>query len=312
MARRRERRPEPRPTAALGEGDVPSLLQLEQFTQASLRQWLAAGRALDELQRSVFFGLERQRKAHSEELVEAIRGKLIPGSPFTGWARITDYRYCLEPLSVAGSLRHGGRFNIGEDIDAAAFPPFPALYIAENYETAYRERFGNEPTQSQPAKLSPDEFALRSPGSFTHVALRGALELVLDASDAAALSPFVAVLRQFVMPREVRVLARQLGMRAPPTLIRSVTNLQRQMLHPHWRALPVQFALPSNSQVFGRIAAAAGAHGILYPSARNATGHCLALFPQNWPGGASFVEVIDPVPSEARFTRVDGKSTTLQ
>lgn len=75
--------------------------------------------------------------------------------------------------------------------------------------------------------------------------------------------------------------------------------------------LPQQFDLPSNSQVFGRIAVAAGLHGIQYPSARQQGKRCLALFPQNWTDSGSVVEVADEAPSGARLTRVDGKTKVL-
>jgi hypothetical protein len=101
-------------------------------------------------------------------------------------------------------------------------------------------------------------------------------------------------------------------MRAPPTMVRSAAGLQRQLLHRDWRIYPVQFDLPSNSQVFGRIAVAAGVHGILYPSTRQADGRCLALFPQNWKASSSFVEVTDAAPSGARLTRLDGTSPLFQ
>jgi hypothetical protein len=70
--------------------------------------------------------------------------------------------------------------------------------------------------------------------------------------------------------------------------------------------LPQQFDLPANSQIFGRIAAAAGIHGILYPSARNVAKRCLALFPQNWAGSGSYVQVSDAAPEGAQLTRIDG------
>jgi hypothetical protein len=70
----------------------------------------------------------------------------------------------------------------------------------------------------------------------------------------------------------------------------------------------MQFDLPSNSQIFGRLVSGAGIHAILYPSTRASPQRCLALFPQNWAGSASFVEVIDAMPEEARVTRIHGSS----
>ena len=312
MARRQRRRRNPVHNPKLAEGELPSLTQLEQFSEVSLRQWRNSAKNLTELQTALFFGLELERQRHSQALVEAIRENLKQGQPFDRWARIVDYRYSLAPLSVAGSVKgNGGRFNMGAALNPAAFPPFPALYIAENYQTAFRERFASDPTSGAHG-LSADEIALRSPGSFAHVVLRGQLELVLDVREIQPLQQMAAVLGRFAMPDRVRRLARQLNMRSPPTLVRSASALQRQLLHRDWRTLPMQFDLPSNSQIFGRIAAAAGAHAILYASARHEGNACLALFPQNWSGSGSFVEVMDGTPSQARLTRIDGDSRQLQ
>ena len=89
-----------------------------------------------------------------------------------------------------------------------------------------------------------------------------------------------------------------------PALLDAVA-LQRQLLHPHWRMLPMQYDLPANCQVFGRLASAAGLHALRYPSARHEGRQCLVLFPQNWGGSAFFVEVADAVPPEARLVRLD-------
>lgn len=50
----------------------------------------------------------------------------------------------------------------------AAFTAFPALYVAEDYDTAFRERFAG-PSSVRSGELSAQELALRSPGSFTQV-----------------------------------------------------------------------------------------------------------------------------------------------
>ena len=281
-------------------------MQLESFSDLSLRQWQTAAKNLTELQSALFFGLELERQRHSEALIDAVRGSLTCGEPFERWARIVDYRYCFAPLSVAGSVkRDGGRFNMGAALNPATFPPFPALYIAADYQTAYKERFGSDPEASSKG-LTADEVALRVPGSFTHVALRGRIELLMDIRETHSLQKMAAVLRKFSLPAQIRYLARKLGMRSPPNLVRSAAALQRQVLHKDWRTLPMQFDLPSNSQIFGRIVAAAGAHAILYSSVRQEGGACLALFPQNWTGSSSFVEVMDGAPSQARLLRIDG------
>jgi RES domain-containing protein len=310
--KRRPRPPRiPSRAPAAAEGDAPALIELERFSQASLQDWRAAEHRLRQLHQSLFFGLEEQRQNHSAELIDALRSHALSGQPFENWARIVDYRYSNAPLSLAGSgTRIGGRFNIGAGINAAAFTSFPALYIAQDYETAFRERFPMN-DRARKAELTAEELALRAPGSFTHVALRGQVETVIDVGDAQALKSFVGVLSEFLMPRVVRDLARRMGMR-PLGLVRTASGLQRQLMHANWRAEPMQFDLPANSQVFGRIASAAGLHGILYPSSRNANTQCLALFPQNWAAGSSFVEVMGGAPSDARLTRIDGTTRAFQ
>lgn len=126
-----------------GEGDLPSLVLLEQFSQLSLRQWLASARKLDELQSVLFFVLELARQQFSKELIEAIR------------TRVT----VVDSISVEVSTRPHSRNS-------------PALYIAEDYPTAIRERFGSN-TDVGPHGLTGAELALRAPASFTHVVLRG-------------------------------------------------------------------------------------------------------------------------------------------
>jgi hypothetical protein len=292
----------------LAEGELPALTQLERFSELSVRQWRNSAKNLTDLQSALFFGLELERQRHSPALIDAIRTNLAPGRPFERWARIVDYRYAFAPLSVAGSVKSaGGRFNIGASLNPVTFPPFPALYVAENYSTAFMERFGFDPTANY-STLAPEEIALRSPGSFAHVSLRGQLELVLDIREIQSLQAMATVIRRFALPDRVRRLARKIGMRSPPSIVRSAAALQRQLMHRDWRTLPMQFDLPSNSQIFGRIAAAAGTHGILYSSVRQVGGACLALFTQNWCGSTSFVEVMDGTPSAARLTRVDGET----
>lgn len=300
--------PRPKPAGSAGEPELPSLVELERFSAASLHQWSAAATRLQTLHRALYFELESLRQRDSDRLVEAVRLCAINHFVFKDWSRIVDYRYSLEPLSVAGSVRNeGGRFNVGAALSPGAFTAFPALYVADDYPTAFLERFGSS-AGPHGSGLTGEDLALRKPGSFTQVRLRGTLENVLDVGDLDALRPLVNVIKEFPLPKAVAQMARKLGLRQSPWLIRSPTTLQRQLLHPNWRILPMQFDLPSNSQIFGRLVSAAGIHGILYPSARDSAHQCLALFPQNWRGSSSFIEVTDAVPAGVTLTRIDGGS----
>lgn len=305
----RRKKPPPRSRSSFAEADAspPSLELLEQFSRASLSQWKAAARSLAALNNALFFGLESQRAEIANALVESVRLGVTGPFSFQNWARIVDWRYSTAPLSMAGSVRgDGGRFNIGSTLNPAAYSPFPALYLAEDFETAYRERFGLK-RASAVGGLSAEEITLRRLTSFTHVKLRGTVDGVIDIGNPESLKAIVAVLARFKMPVNVLSTARALGLR-PVGLIRTTAGLQRQLLHSNWRVQPAQYDLPANSQIFGRLCAAAGVHGILYPSAKDSSKRCLALFPQNWRAADSFAEVVDTPPSQASETRLDGNS----
>ena len=307
MGRQKKPPPRSRSSPAEADGSPPSLELLEQFSRASLSQWKAAGRNLTALNNALFFGLESQRAEIANALVDAVRLGVTGPFAFQDWARIVDWRYSTAPLSMAGSVRgDGGRFNIGSALNPAAYSPFPALYLAEDFETAYRERFGLM-RASAVGGLSAEEITLRRLTSFTHVKLHGAVDSVIDIGNPEALKAIVAVIARFKMPINVLSTARALGLR-PPTLIRTTAGLRRQLLHANWRMQPSQYDLPANSQIFGRLCVAAGVHGILYPSAKDSSKRCLALFPQNWRAADSFVEVADTPPAEAVETRLDGSS----
>ncbi len=309
MKRRRPPRPKPVGRTKPGVG-APPLTALDEFSEQSLAAWFRAARNLRDLHSALHFGLEEQRQREPTALAAAIQAGADGPFAFEGWSRIVDYRYSLTPLSVRGSLTEdGGRFNIGAGLNPASFTPFPALYVGQNYATAFAEKFGSIPTDAI-SELSAADLALRSPSSFTHVALRGRVELILDASKPAALAPFVRIIQKFHIPFGAMQTARKFGGK-PPGLIRSTETLMAQLADPDWLKAPMQFDLPSNSQVFGRIAAAAGLHGILYPSARAAGKRCLALFPQNWGGSESFIEIADGSPLETKVARIDGSCTSI-
>jgi RES domain-containing protein len=285
---------------------MPSLLELDRFSESSLRNWQFRSAALTNIYSSLYFDLEPYRQRFGQVLLDAIRKHATQDFQIEDWARIVDYQYSMTPLSTVGSTTGvGGRFNIGQLISPGTFTPFPALYVAEDYGTAFREHFGANP-DDQTNGLTTSELVLRRVSSFSEVRLRGRIDLILDIGTRENLEPFAEVIRQFPLPRAAVSFARRLGMKRPPWLIRSASTLQKNLLHPSWRAMPMQFSVPANSQIFGRIASAAGMHGILYPSTKNSGKRCLALFPQNWRGSTSYIEVADPVPTGATEYRVDG------
>lgn len=254
----------------------------------------------------LYYHLAKLRRLHHADLVAALRAAVPLPIELKRWTRIVEYRYSTESLSAAGSMEVGGRFNIGRDLDPRVFPPFPALYIAEDFETAYREKFGAPSKSSGTAAFKGQEFALRHPGSFTSVELVGEVLQVFDLTATRSLGPFTNVIRSFAISADLETLAKKLGIK-PPWLAATPSVVRRTLLAPHWRGMPAQFEIPANSQVFGRLLIEAGFEGVLYPSSKG-SGLCIAVFPESLAAGESYVELADESPAGVRVTRMDAET----
>lgn len=278
------------------------LYPLDRFSQVDLRTWQRASDQLTEFRIRQHYLLEGLRAVHHDEINEALRSVESTKLPLDRWTRIVDWKYSLEPLSPAGSLIVGGRFNIGRDIDPQKYPEFPTLYIAENYETAFHERFGAGP-KSTMDKLSGQEFALRSPGSFTSVRVKGELHNVFDIAVANSLQAFVAIIGKFGVPADLKALAKILGMRRA-LLLKDAAQVKQTLLASNWRYWPVQYGIPASPQVFGKLLMEAGFDAVVYPSTI-ASGRCVAVFVSNFAASDSYIEVMDPCPEGVMFPRLD-------
>lgn len=206
---------------------------------------------------------------------------------------------------------HGGRFNLGIDLDSSKFPIFPALYIAENYATAYEERFGLPPSSS--SRIHGHDFALRDPGSFTSVNVSGCVlnifdlrSAICDLRSAVNLKHFASIISRFGIPKELKDLARSVGIPGP-FLVAKGGLLKKTLLAHNWRLYPSQYEIPANPQVFGRLILDAGFDGIMYPSTKGSK-NCIVLFPANFAESDSYVEVADAPPPGATNLRLDSSS----
>ena len=118
------------------------ILELERFSTQDLKKWDEASTGLDELAAELYFGVEAKRRKFRHQLIESIQGVGHTAVPLHKWVRTVTYQYSLEPLTCAGSLQAlGGRFNAGYELDVNTMRPWPALYLAQNFETAFREKF---------------------------------------------------------------------------------------------------------------------------------------------------------------------------
>ena len=134
-----------------------------------------------------------QRSLIIEQLKDALASN-VQKFGFSQWQRIVTYSFSLEPLSTKGSILNdlGGRFNIG-DIDSTRFPRFGALYLAEDRETAFKEKFGLSQDEKHKG-LTAEELSLTSNESISIVNLRGEIFQVLDLCTYHSLKVFYALI----------------------------------------------------------------------------------------------------------------------
>lgn len=287
--------------------DFPATIHvLDRFSESDLEVWKKRSRELDDLHDALYHGLEGERLRRRDQLIDALNSKPAPAFEFHSWARMVQYRYSSDPLSAAGSVRSiGGRFNIGNDCDeSGAAVIFPALYIGDSHETAFRECYQSSSEKMKATGLSAAEMSLRK--SDTTVRIHGRIERVFDVRNIENLRPVAKILAKFTVPDELVRLAKVLRLGKPENLlIRTPSRLQTNLQDVNWRAWPVQFGLPSPSQRFGLMLKWAGYEGVLFRSSKQPGSTCLAIFPGNICSDRSFVELQDDFPPSVAHSRMD-------
>jgi len=259
-----------------------------------VRQWAAKGAALERYQVELHYSLEAQRKLVRGNLYRALHdaAKEEPFE-FKQWVRMCTYRFSHQPLNAYGStIGAGGRFNYGDALDNIDSIAFPALYIAENQTVAHREYHGYTPTDKR--LLTAEEFALTPKKSTAAVYLNGIIHNVLDITRPAKLKPFVNILADFKIPKQVDMLARSAGL-TPRDLIMTTDLFSLSIHEENWRGWPRQHGIPANCQLFGKLAWEADFDAILYRSTKGG-GRCLAVFPQNLDKSESRIWLHDTPP----------------
>lgn len=223
---------------------------------------------------------------------------------FYKWQRVVSYQFSLMPLSAKGSILNapGGRFNIG-DIDQSKFPKFAGLYLAEDRETAYKEKFGLN-QKGKISGLTAEDLTLTSQQSITIVCIQGEMKQTLDLRNPNSLNEFFNLVKEIKLPKSFVTRANKLNI-DPMYEIKSLNVLIKDLLQPNWRGMPMVYDIPANSQILGQIAHAAGIEAILYPSAKKSEKNCLVVFPENLAQSASHLEIEDNTPSEIKFKRLD-------
>lgn len=280
------------------------ILELDRFSNADIAHWQKLSSDLDELTASLYFGVEPARRRLRSKLCDALTQASGIAIDIQSWARTVTYQYSLQPLSCAGSLQSvGGRFNAGFELDDNTLNPWPALYLAEDFETAYREKFQLASTDLTDG-LKPDELALKHAVGLTTVFLNGRIENVFDMTSFVTLNSVGKIFREVKMPKEASQLAKTLNIKdASKVMIQSGQQLHTAIVKNNWRVWPMQFGIPAPSQTMAELIKAAGFEGILYPSSKG-PGRCLVVFPENL-SDLSHIDLIGPAPSAVTITRLD-------
>lgn len=295
-SKRRFNRPQKRPPAKIPN----KLIFLERTSVQEIEKLKEFGEYYIRFHSDYYSTLAYQRSQIQNEIKKALMEATSRDFPIVGWKRIVRLKHSNKPLSVAGSIKNiGGRFNIG-DINSPLVTKFPALYIAEDFDTAIKEVLyqGNEGSTNDKAHI----FALANNDSFTSVSLRGHLDFIIDLNKPEALEPFIDLIKDFTVPDYLQQAAKKLNEKID--LIKSVSGLMNAILSPNWRDWPMLFDVPTTSQVFGELVANAGIDGILYPS-KYSNKHCLAIFPQNFDTTDSYVELEHESSPEVKVKRLD-------
>lgn len=301
MTRRGNRQQLPPARPSTKHSPTLDILELDRFSGVDLEKWRRLSADLDEYADVLYFGIEPQRRRHREALCNALTKVPAQTLSIRRWVRLVSYRHSLEPLSAAGSLTTvGGRFNLGVDVDKAMLDPWPALYLAEDLETAFREKF-QLARQETVDGLAPEELALQSVGSFTGVFLDGQIERVFDLEAPHALDALCAVLKRMKLPAEIKAIERRLKLPngSHAYMVRTPQRLLGEVLTKNWRTSPVQFGLPSVSQILASMVREAGFEAIRYPSTKGA-GHCVALFPDRLASEHTVLRLCDDAPAGVR------------
>jgi len=285
---------------------IRDILELDRFSELSLREWSAASQNLDELEAVLYFHLEPERRKLRSQLIESLQKVKLQQFKIKNWIRLVDYQFSNEPLSCAVSLcspEGGGRFNVGIELDPGTLHPWPALYLAQDHETAYREKFQMECRGSVDG-LSPDELALNPGINYTALSLNGELHRVFNLNSDEFVAGLALILSKIKMPQRAKELAKKLKIsRKKLFMVRNSEQVRSMVLKNNWRTLPIQFGLPSHSHILAELIKAAGYEAILYKSTKG-PGNCLAVFPSQM-DQRSYVEVAGKVLPSVKHKKLD-------
>jgi hypothetical protein len=232
--------------------------------------------------------LAREREKKLDEIKASLFSAAIPEFRQTGLSRIVAGNHTSSPLSMLGSIRIPGRFNVGSI--SSSLTSFPSLYLASDEQTARAEKFLHMSLAGE-GNLTPEEMYTKPKGPYLHATVNVELSNLLDLREKAVLGEFLKIVKEIKISREMRRRALRLRIKPVPGVIGDIETLFASIFESNFSQWQTHINLPSNSQWLGLYAKLAGLQGIIYPSIRNPSGFNLAVFPENFKDTFSFVEL---------------------
>lgn len=257
---------------------------------------------LSEFFKAYYGYLQKSREEKLEDIIESLISVADSSVDHT-YTRIVNLRFG-DPLSVIGSLQGPGqRFNIGNGMGHTK--PFPCLYVANDFHTAFSE-YHHYPPSYLRGPLDPTKMALSKPSDFMTIELGVNIEKCIDLRDKTVLKQFTDVISSIKPTEEFKLWAKDLGFFALRT-VQTHSELYRTILHPEFLKNYYALEMPSNSQWFAYYCLMSGIQGIIYPSVRDENGHNIAILIDNFKDTDSFVKIKNktPVVADDR-AKIDG------
>jgi len=211
--------------------------ELERLSKESLTEWNKRSSKIKEYVYQNYMFFAQKRSEILPELFDSLRGASEQFS-FSDWQRVVHVKRCLNPLSTQGSILNpaGGRFNIG-NINSTIFPPFGALYISEDRETAIREKHGLKKRKSAPEGLSSYELNLTKQTAEAIFVISGDINNLLNLYNKTCLSNFFKHISKIKNPQHLYKMARALKI-DPTRSVRTLHELYATIFEEDWRSHP--------------------------------------------------------------------------
>ncbi|MBY0414669.1 MAG: RES family NAD+ phosphorylase [Bdellovibrionales bacterium] len=250
---------------------------------------------LNDNQREFWKNLQQHLIEEREKIISDIIGA-IDSTKKEGfeseYCRIVSSEFSNDPLNGAGSVLRppGGRFNLAKTSSLSNY--FIGLYMAEDYETAFAEKF-HQSNEDQTENLLCD-FSLRPIESFSYYRTSIKIQNYIDLTTDETLKAFIVAIKDIEAPEYYLSMGKSLNI--PVTMATNEILLRKSFFNAEYPLWAAWLDQPAPSQLFGHYCREAGIEGILYPSVRNPSKKNMVLFPDNFKDSSAVIELLDKAP----------------